>query len=80
MSKEELSRLVGDVLDDPAMLAEAMKITDQTTLEHYITSRGYDLTTGEISEAWTMSTVMLTESTHSFAPSSSSGKGSLKFS
>ncbi|QJB55547.1 Nif11 family protein [Pseudodesulfovibrio sp. zrk46] len=54
MSKEELSRLVSDVMSNPAMIAEAMSITDQAAMEAYITSKGYDLTKDEMLEVWAM--------------------------
>ena len=41
MSSDELSRLVNDVMTDPAMVAEAMAITDQPSMEAYITGKGY---------------------------------------
>lgn len=54
MSREELSRLVGDAMGDPAMLAEAMTIKDQAAMEDYISSKGYELTRDEMVEVWSM--------------------------
>lgn len=54
MSRDELSRLVGDVIADPSMIAEAMTIKDQAAMEDYISSRGYELTKDEMIEVWSM--------------------------
>lgn len=54
MSRDELSRLVGDVMSNPAMVAEASTIQDQATMESYIRSKGYNLTKDEMLEVWTM--------------------------
>lgn len=54
MSRDEISRLVGDVMSDPALIQEAMTIQDQHGLEQYISDRGYDLTKNEIVEVWAM--------------------------
>lgn len=54
MSRDEVSRLVGDVMGNPAMMTEAMSITDQTAMEQYITSKGYELTKEEMIEVWSM--------------------------
>lgn len=54
MSRDELSRLVGDVTSNPTMAAEAMTLTDQKSMEQYITRKGYDLTKEEMVEVWAM--------------------------
>lgn len=54
MSSDELSRLITDVMSNPAMVAEAMAITEQPAMEAYITSKGYDLTKEEMNEVWAM--------------------------
>jgi len=54
MSRDELSRLVGDVMSNPAMISEAMTIKDQTQMENYISSKGYELTKDEMLEVWSM--------------------------
>jgi len=54
MSRDELSRLVGDVMGNSTMIQEAMTIQDQATMEGYITSKGYDLTKDEMLEVWSM--------------------------
>ncbi len=59
MSKDELSRLVGDVMSNPTMIQEAMGLKDQTAMEGYISSKGYDLTKDEILEVWTMAAKVL---------------------
>ena len=59
MSSDELSRLVNDVMSNPAMVAEAMTITDQPAMESYITGKGYDLTPAEMDEVWAMTAKVL---------------------
>lgn len=54
MSRDEVSRLVGDVMSDPSMIAEASSIQDQQAMESYISSKGYELTKDEMLEVWTM--------------------------
>jgi len=54
MSRDELNRLVGDVMGNPALVQEAMTIQDQATMESYISSKGYDLTKDEMFEVWSM--------------------------
>lgn len=54
MSREEVSRLVGDVISDPALLQEAATIQDQAAMERYITAKGYELTREEMVEVWSM--------------------------
>lgn len=54
MSRDEISRLVADVMNNPAMAAEAMTISDQAAMEDYITRKGYDLTKEEMVEVWAM--------------------------
>lgn len=54
MSREELSRLVGDVMTNPSMIEEAMTIKDQPAMEEYIVNKGYDLTRDEMHEVWNM--------------------------
>ncbi|MBG0790690.1 MAG: Nif11 family protein [Desulfovibrionaceae bacterium] len=59
MSREEVSRLVNDVMSDQAMLAEAMTLTDQASLESFVAARGYDLTEQELAEVWAMAAEVL---------------------
>ncbi len=54
MSRDELSRLVGDVMSNPTMVSEAMSIKDQAAMEEYISSKGYELTKDEMIEVWSM--------------------------
>lgn len=54
MSKVEVDRLVGDVMGNPLMLAEAMTIKDQDGMKDYIKKKGYDLTEEEMVEVWNM--------------------------
>lgn len=54
MSRDEISRLVGDIMSDPAMIKEAATIENQTAMERYIASKGYDLTKDEMLEVWSM--------------------------
>ena len=54
MSRDELSRLVGDVMRNPSMIQEAMTIKDQAAMEGYIMKNGYDLTKNEMIEVWNM--------------------------
>ncbi|QGY39945.1 hypothetical protein GM415_07335 [Pseudodesulfovibrio cashew] len=59
MSQDELSRLVNDVMNNPALLSEAMTITDQAGMEAFITAKGYDLTDDERLEVWVMAAKIL---------------------
>lgn len=52
MSRNELSRLIGDALADQEMIREAMTFRDRTALESYVRARGYELTSGEVDEVW----------------------------
>jgi len=52
MSRNELSRLIGDALADQEMIREAMTFRDRTALETYVRARGYELTPGEVDEVW----------------------------
>ncbi len=54
MSRDEVSRLVGDIMSNPTMITEAMNIKDQATMESYISSKGYELTKDEMLEVWSM--------------------------
>ncbi len=54
MSSDELSRLINDVMSNPAMVAEAATITEQPAMEAYIRGKGYDLTQEEMNEVWAM--------------------------
>jgi len=60
MSKNELSRLVGDAMSNSTMIAEAMTIQDQQGMEEYITSKGYALTEEEMLEVWSMTAKVMT--------------------
>lgn len=64
MSSDELSRLVNDVMSDPAMIAEAMVITNQSAMETYIAEKGYDLTQAELDEVWAMTAKVLAGHSH----------------
>lgn len=59
MSRDELSRLMGDALADQEMIREAMTIQDRPALEAYILDRGYALTPGEMDEVWTLACKVL---------------------
>ncbi len=67
MSKDELSRLVNDVMSNPAMLSEAMTLTDQASMETYINSKGYGLSRDEMLEVWTMAAKVLAGHTMAMA-------------
>lgn len=59
MSRDELSRLVGDALADPDMIRDAMAIKDLSTMEAYVSGRGYELTPEELAEIWDMTSRVL---------------------
>ena len=61
MSRDELSRLVNDVMGNPTMIQEAMTIQNQAAMEDYITSKGYALTKDEMLEVWTMTKKVMAE-------------------
>lgn len=67
MSRDELSRLVGDVMSNPAMIAEAANIQDQAAMEAYITSKGYELTKDEMLEVWSMTAKVMAGRTQPMA-------------
>ncbi|MEZ7197627.1 hypothetical protein [Pseudodesulfovibrio karagichevae] len=52
MSRDELSRLMGDALADPELIREAMTLTDRPGLEAFVRGRGYALSPGEMDEIW----------------------------
>ena len=54
MSQDELTRLVNDVMSNPAMVSEASDVKDQASMAEFISSKGYILTTEEIDQVWTM--------------------------
>ncbi len=54
MSRDELSRLVGDVMANPGMMEVAMTINHKSAMESYISAQGYDLTKDELLEVWIM--------------------------
>ncbi|EGB14977.1 hypothetical protein DND132_1771 [Pseudodesulfovibrio mercurii] len=54
MSRDELSRLLGDALADPDMIRKAMTLTDRPAMETYIRERGYALAPEEMDEVWTL--------------------------
>lgn len=54
MSKDELSRLMGDALADPDMIRKAMTLTDRPSLEAYIRERGYVLAPEDMDEVWAL--------------------------
>ncbi|WP_272701696.1 hypothetical protein [Desulfovibrio sp. Fe33] len=59
MSRDELSRLMGDTLSNPDMIREAMAIKDRPALESYIQDRGYDLSREELDEIWELASKVL---------------------
>lgn len=59
MSRDELSRLVGDVMANPGMMEVAMTIKDRTAMESYISAQGYDLTKAEMLELWSMTSKVM---------------------
>jgi len=59
MSKEEVSRLVDDVMSNPAMLAEAMQLASREDMESFITAKGYDLTKDEMGDVWEMASKVM---------------------
>lgn len=64
MSRDELSRLVGDVMGNPTMLSEAMDIKNQAALEKFINNKGYKLTKDEMLEVWSMASKVMAGHTH----------------
>lgn len=67
MSSSELSRLVGDVMSNPAMIQEAASIQDQQAMEQYIQAKGYDLTKDEMFEVWSMTAKVMAGHTQPLA-------------
>lgn len=59
MSRDEISRLVEDVMGNPVMMQEAMAIQDQSAMETYIADKGYDLTKDEMLEVWNLAAKVL---------------------
>jgi len=59
MSRDEISRLMGDTLSNPDMIREAMTIKDRSALESYIRDRGYDLSSEEMNEVWELASKVL---------------------
>lgn len=59
MSRDELSRLMGDALADQEMIREAMTLTGRPALEAYVLGRGYALTPGELDEVWDLTSKVL---------------------
>ncbi|WP_316897410.1 Nif11-like leader peptide family natural product precursor [Pseudodesulfovibrio indicus] len=52
MSREELSRLIGDAMADPGMIQDAMNIKDRPSMAAYVRDKGYTLTPEELDEIW----------------------------
>ncbi|OIQ49433.1 hypothetical protein BerOc1_01358 [Pseudodesulfovibrio hydrargyri] len=59
MSRDELSRLMGDALSDPDLIREAMTLKDRPALESFVRGRGYALTPGEMDEVWELARKVL---------------------
>lgn len=59
MSRKEVDRLVGDVMGNPMMMAEAMIIKDQAGMEKFIKAKGYDLDQDEMGEVWEMASKVM---------------------
>lgn len=62
MSRDELSRLIGDALADPDMIREAMNIKDRPSMDAYVLGKGYSLTPEELDEVWELSARVLSGS------------------
>jgi len=67
MSRDEVSRLVGDAMSDPNMITEAMNIKDQAAMESYISSKGYELTRDEVLEVWSVTAKVMAGHTQPMA-------------
>jgi hypothetical protein len=59
MSKDELSRLMGDAMSDPGLIREALTLPDRPALESFVRGRGYSLTPDEMDEVWELATKFL---------------------
>ncbi|XXJ21184.1 hypothetical protein ACR42D_16940 [Desulfovibrio caledoniensis] len=59
MSRDELSRLVGDALADPDLIREAMTLRDRPALESFVRGRGYALSPDEMDEVWELARKVL---------------------
>ena len=59
MSRDELSRLMGDALADPDLIREAMTLKDRPALESFVRGRGYALTPDEMDEIWELASKVL---------------------
>ena len=59
MSRDELSRLMGDALADPDLIREAMTLKDRPALESFVRGRGYALTSDEMDEVWELARKVL---------------------
>jgi hypothetical protein len=59
MSRDELSRLMGDALADPELIREAMTLKDRPALETFVRDRGYALTPDEMDEVWELASKVL---------------------
>jgi hypothetical protein len=59
MSRDELSRLVGDALADPDLIREAMTLRDRPALESFVRGRGYALSPDEMNEVWQLARKVL---------------------
>lgn len=62
MSRDELSRLIGDALADPDMIRDAMNIKDRPAMDAFILGKGYALTPEELDEIWELSARVLSGS------------------
>ncbi|WP_338668314.1 Nif11-like leader peptide family natural product precursor [Pseudodesulfovibrio methanolicus] len=59
MSRDELSRLMGDALADPELIREAMTLKDRPALEAFVRERGYALSPDEMDEIWELARKVL---------------------
>jgi hypothetical protein len=59
MSRDELSRLMGDALADPELIREAMTLKDRPALEAFVRERGYALSPDEMDEVWELACKVL---------------------
>lgn len=54
MSEDEVTRLVNDVMSNPALVNEAKEVKDQAGMAEFVSSKGYSLTEDELKQLWTM--------------------------
>ncbi|WP_319583184.1 hypothetical protein [uncultured Pseudodesulfovibrio sp.] len=59
MSRDELSRLMGDAMSNPDLIQEAMTLKDRPALESFVRGRGYALAPDEMDEIWELACKVL---------------------